>query len=83
MLDKAEGKALHGQPQQLDEWRASEQRVRRAWDIWLTAGRSDHALAYGAYVDALAEEEHAAGLVERTVSRNLSVKSTPAPLASR
>ena len=53
------------QAQQLDEWRRSAQRVQRAWDAWLAADRSDHARAYGAFVDALAEEEHAAAEVER------------------
>jgi hypothetical protein len=82
MHDECEGQAARDQAEQFDEWRACEERVRRAWDVWLTAGRSDHALAYGAFVDALAEEEHAATQVAGMVSRNLSIGSTRARLAS-
>jgi hypothetical protein len=73
---------VHRPTQQFDEWRASEHRVQRAWEVWLTAERSDQALAYAAFVGALAEEEHAAAQVERTVRRNPPARSAPAPLAS-
>lgn len=63
------------QTQQVDEWRRSAQQVRRAWNAWLAADTSDQALAYDAFVDALAEEEVAAGEVERIVVRRSEDRS--------
>jgi hypothetical protein len=55
------------QTQQLEEWRRSTQRVTRAWNAWLAAERRDRATRYRIFVAALADEERAAGEVERMV----------------
>jgi hypothetical protein len=55
------------QTQQLAEWRRSAQRVARAWNAWLAADGPDRPIRYRVFEAALADEERAAGEVERMV----------------
>jgi len=55
------------QPQELQEWRRSAQRVTRAWNAWLAADGHDPAIRYRIFVAALADEERAATDVQRMV----------------
>lgn len=49
------------------EWRRSAQRVTRAWNAWLAAESRDRGVRYRAFVAALADEERAAGEIERMI----------------
>jgi GAF domain-containing protein len=44
----------------MQEWRRAAQRVARAWNAWLAAGRRERADAHAAYLEALRGEERAA-----------------------
>jgi hypothetical protein len=59
--------ALRGSPpaEQLEQWRNAAKRVARAWMAWLAVDRPDRRRAYTVYLEALADEEHAAAQLER------------------
>jgi len=57
---------------QFDEWQRAAQRVRRAWNAWLAADGHQRRVWYGAFVQALAEEERAAAEVERLTKREVA-----------
>lgn len=67
---------MHVQTQQFDDWRRSEQQVRHKWEAWLAADGRERAVAYRAFEAALAEEERAAGEIERAVGRSSRDRST-------
>jgi hypothetical protein len=47
-------------------WRASAQKVTRAWNEWSAASGRDRARLYHRYITALAEEQQAAAELGRT-----------------
>jgi hypothetical protein len=59
-------------PGPFDEWQRAAQRVRRAWNAWLAADGQQRRVWYGAFVQALAEEERAAAEVERLTKREVA-----------
>ena len=61
-----------GEPQspQWLAWRQSAQKVTRAWNEWLAADGPDRREFAHRYISALAEEERAAAVVERTINRS-------------
>jgi hypothetical protein len=53
-----------GHAERLQQWRMAAQRVAGAWSAWLAADASERDWAHEAYLNALAREEEAAGLLE-------------------
>jgi hypothetical protein len=58
-----------GPSRQMTVWRRSAADVTRAWSEWLTAADREGGERYRRYVCALAEEERAAGELERAINR--------------
>jgi hypothetical protein len=70
--------ALETQPERLEEWRRSAQRVTRAWNSWLAAERRDERALYHTFVLALADEEDAAARAQLIIqAAAVSESATP------
>jgi hypothetical protein len=63
-LDQAPGVTERARAEHLEQWRAAERRVDRAWQVWLASDQAERDWAHEVYRDALAREEEAARCLE-------------------